>query len=94
MTTKLPISFHPSATDEDIVEAIASYMREARAAAVPGAWRIIVARLREAYGGKLVDAAVHRYARELRQEQRLASAPSAASAGGVEKVRGAKPVAV
>jgi hypothetical protein len=32
MTTRLPISFHPHATDEDIVEAIASYMRDARAA--------------------------------------------------------------
>ena len=38
-----------------VVEAIAAYMRDAQAAALPGAWPIIVARLREAYGTKRVD---------------------------------------
>jgi hypothetical protein len=57
--------------DEDIVDAIADYMRECRAAAVGGAWRIIVARLRDHYGTKLVDRAVDRYMRALRQETRM-----------------------
>jgi len=69
-TTKLPIPYHPRATDEMVVEAIAAYMRDAQAAALPGAWPIIVARLREAYGTKRVDRAVSRYMRELRQENR------------------------
>jgi hypothetical protein len=70
MTTRLPISFHPHATDEDIVEAIASYMRDARAAAVPGAFRIVVDRLREAYGRKLVDRALRQYEKALGRERR------------------------
>jgi hypothetical protein len=69
MTTLLPVPFHPDATDDDIIAAIAEHFREAKSAAVPGAFRIVVARLRDRFGCKLVDAAVHRYARDLRLEQ-------------------------
>jgi hypothetical protein len=57
-------------TDEDIIAAIAETLREAHAAAVPGAFRIIVERLRQVYGTRLVDRALGQYERALRQERR------------------------
>jgi hypothetical protein len=67
MTTRLPI---PHATDEDVIDALADYMRESRVAALRGAWPIIVARLSDRFGRRLVDRAVYRYMRELRRENR------------------------
>jgi hypothetical protein len=60
-----------SASDADVIEAIAEVMRESRAAALTSAWPLIVDRLREIYGRELVDRAVQRYMRALRQENRL-----------------------
>jgi hypothetical protein len=70
MTTLLPAPYHPRATDADVIAAIAEVLRASHAAAVPGAWRIIVERLRQHYGVKLVDRAVRQYERALRQENR------------------------
>jgi hypothetical protein len=57
-------------TDKDIVASIADFTRQCRVAALPCAWRIIVARLRDAYGRRLVDRALRQYERGLRQENR------------------------
>jgi hypothetical protein len=70
MTTLLPTPYHPHATDADVVEAIAETLRDSRTAARPGAFRVIVDRLREAYGRRLVDRALGQYERAMRQEQR------------------------
>jgi hypothetical protein len=57
-------------TDQDVVEAIADYMRECHTAALPAAFRLVVGRLRERYGRKLVDRALAQYTRALRRENR------------------------
>jgi hypothetical protein len=72
MTSKLPVAFHPRATDDDVIDALASYMRESRAAALTSAWPIIVERLREVYGRRLVDRAVQRYMRALAAGEQVA----------------------
>ena len=58
------------ATAEDIIDALAEYLRESHAAARPAAFRVIVDRLRERYGTKLVDKALLQYEREMRAENR------------------------
>jgi hypothetical protein len=61
----------PAATDASIiVEALAEYLRESHAAARPGAFRVIVSRLRDHYGVRIVDAALGLYERETRLERR------------------------
>jgi hypothetical protein len=70
MTTLLPIPFHPRATDEDIVMAIAEVMRGSHVASLPTAFRIVVGRLRDVYGRRLVDRALRQYELALRQENR------------------------
>jgi hypothetical protein len=70
MTTLLPVPFHPHATDEDIVEAIAEYLRSCRAVSWHHASVIVLKRLSVVYGEKLVMKAGARYGRELRRERR------------------------
>jgi hypothetical protein len=59
-----------SATDADVVEAIAETLRASHVAAVPNAFRLVVARLRAVYGRRLVDRALRQYELTLRQENR------------------------
>ena len=73
------------ATDDDIVEAIAEYFRDAKSAAVPCAWRIIVERLSEVYGTRIVDRAVHRYMRALQQEKKIARAAGRPGESGLDE---------
>jgi hypothetical protein len=74
-----------AATDADIVASIAEVLRASHAAAVPGAWRIIVERLRPALrrqARRPCGAAIRAGASSGKQ---VASAPSAARTGGVDQ---------
>jgi hypothetical protein len=53
-----------------IVDALVEHFSDGCAAARPLAFRIVVARLRDRYGAKVVDRALREYERALRQHQR------------------------
>jgi hypothetical protein len=55
-----------------IVEALAEHFRDAHSAALPAAFRIVVERLRDRFGTKLVDRALQQYEKAMgRERQRL-----------------------
>jgi hypothetical protein len=62
----------PAATDADvIVEALAEYLlHDMPQANIRGPLTLVIERLRQRYGRKLVDRALRAYERELRRENR------------------------
>jgi hypothetical protein len=71
MTTKLPIPFHPTATDAAtiIISALVEYFRGSPAMRSPHAGRIVWRRLVDMYGEKVVERALRICIREARREQ-------------------------
>jgi hypothetical protein len=68
MTTKLPIPFHPRASDEDIVEAIAEVLREPGARLCDGQFfEKFVGPLYARYGHAPVDAALREIYGDIRR---------------------------
>jgi hypothetical protein len=62
-------TYHPHATDADIVDAIAETLRASRAMSWPNAGRVVWRRLADAYGEKLVERALRVAVRLARREQ-------------------------
>ena len=68
-TTKLPLPFHPQATDDMIVEAILDELRDVSIRCSGGVVSRAAARLSERYGAALVEKALRRRMQELRRER-------------------------